>query len=188
MSSVRDPVDKQKILVLIERLGAQSRGPGRVYLTGGATALLMGWRHTTLDVDLKLDPEPAGIFDSIRRLKDELQVNIELAAPDQFLPPLPGWKERSVLIAVHASVEFYHYDLYSQALAKIERGHQQDALDVREMLGRGIVDPRELLRLAHAIEADLVRYPAVDADTLYAKVDEALRAATRSPDDNGGAK
>ncbi|MDQ7828028.1 MAG: hypothetical protein QN122_05460 [Armatimonadota bacterium] len=30
--------------------------PARVYFTGGATALLYGWRETTLDVDVKLVP------------------------------------------------------------------------------------------------------------------------------------
>ena len=29
----------------------------RVYLTGGATAVLHGWRSTTIDLDLKLVPD-----------------------------------------------------------------------------------------------------------------------------------
>jgi hypothetical protein len=39
----------------MEGLGRHARGPGRVYLTGGATALLEGWRASTVDVDLKLE-------------------------------------------------------------------------------------------------------------------------------------
>ena len=31
--------------------------------------------------------------------KDTLDVNVELAAPDQFIPALPGWRERSEFIA-----------------------------------------------------------------------------------------
>ena len=65
------------------------------------SAVLMGWREMTLDVDLKADPEPAGFFEALPRLKDELDINIELASPDQFVPALPGWVERSPFIADH---------------------------------------------------------------------------------------
>ena len=37
---------------------------------------------------------------------------------------------------------FRHYDLYAQALAKVERGHARDLADVEAMLERGLVDPR----------------------------------------------
>ena len=76
----------------MEAFGREATGPGRVYLTGGSTAVLEGWREATVDVDLKLDPEPAGAFEAIAHLKDTLDINVELAAPDQFVPPLPGWQ------------------------------------------------------------------------------------------------
>src|SRR5512140_2978268 len=95
-------------------LGARVGSPGRIYLTGGASALLVGWRSSTVDVDIKLDPEPAGVFEAIAQLKNELDINIELAAPDQFLPPLPDWRESSRFIARHGRIEFYHYDFRSQ--------------------------------------------------------------------------
>ncbi len=38
-------------------LGREARGNARVYFTGGATAVLMGWRDTTIDIDLRFDPE-----------------------------------------------------------------------------------------------------------------------------------
>src|SRR5688572_15631405 len=37
----------------IDRLGRSARSSLRIYLTGGATAVLHGWRTTTIDVDLK---------------------------------------------------------------------------------------------------------------------------------------
>ena len=64
-------------------------------------------------------------------LKDRLDVNIELASPDDFIPALPGWQERSTFIAQVGKVTFLHYDFYAQALAKIERGHDFDLSDVR---------------------------------------------------------
>ena len=63
----------------------------------------------------------------------------------------------------HASPScFHHFDLYAQALAKLERGHHQDVLDVREMLQRSLVTPPQLLAYFERIEPDLYRYPAID--------------------------
>jgi hypothetical protein len=122
----------------------------------------MEWRRTTIDVDLKLDPEPAGIFDAFSKLKDELDINIELAAPDDFIPSVPGWREPSQFISRHGQIDFYHYDFYSQALAKIERFHNRDEGDIQEMFRRGLITDHELLRLFDKIEPELKRFPAIE--------------------------
>ena len=67
---MRKETDARKIRKFMKRLAEESRGPGDVFLTGGASAVLLGWRRTTVDVDLELDPEPAGAFAAISRLKD----------------------------------------------------------------------------------------------------------------------
>lgn len=167
---MRSTVNAERIRRLIEELGRQATGPGRVYLTGGGTAVLFGWRSTTIDVDLKLDPEPPGIFDAIQRLKDELDVNVELAAPDQFIPPVPGWQARSLSIGTFGQVEFLHYDPVGQALAKIERGHARDIADVRAMIDRGLFEPAVLVSAFDEIRAELPRYPAVDERAFAEKV------------------
>ncbi|MBM4362768.1 MAG: hypothetical protein FJ104_08810 [Deltaproteobacteria bacterium] len=167
---MRAPIDAARLRRVMNALGAAARGEGTVYLTGGATAVLVGWRTSTVDVDLKLDPEPPGIFEAIARLKDELDVNIELAAPDQFIPPLPEWKRHSPQIAQVGEVTFRHYDPRAQALAKLERGHARDLVDVEAMLDRGLVDPRELLEQFELIEPGLARYPAIDAPSYRAAV------------------
>jgi hypothetical protein len=59
-------------------------------------------------------------------------------------------------------VTFRHFDLYAQALAKIERGHETDQKDVAELIGRGLVDRVRLLEYFAAIESDLYRFPAID--------------------------
>ena len=151
-------------------LGRAVRSPGRIYFTGGVTAVLMGWREMTLDVDLKADPEPLGFFECLPRLKDELNINIELAAPDQFVPPLRGWQERSLFIAQHGALSFHHYDFYGQALAKIERDHARDRHDVSSMIEAGLVLPARLRELFEEIEPQMIRYPAIDAPTLRARV------------------
>jgi len=160
---MRSTADVAKIEAFMAALGKAVNGPGRVYLTGGATALLHGWRGTTIDVDIKADPEPAGFFEAIAALKSNLDLNIELAAPDQFIPELPGWRERSRFIAKHGSIEFHHYDFYSQALAKIERGHERDRADVAAMLDRQLIAKDRLWDLFQAIEPGLIRYPAITA-------------------------
>ncbi|MCC7383735.1 MAG: hypothetical protein IT384_17975 [Deltaproteobacteria bacterium] len=155
-------------------LGSRARGAGRVYLTGGSSAVLIGWRGSTVDVDLKLDPEPAGAFEAIGRLKDELGLNVELASPDDFIPVLAGWDARSQFIERHGAIDFYHFDFPSQALAKIERGHHQDLEDVKEMVRRGLVTRAELRETFDQIRPLLIRYPAIDVDAFRDKVERAL--------------
>lgn len=179
---MRAETNALKLRQFMAALGERVRGQGRIYLTGGATALLRGWRDATIDVDLKPDPEPPGLFEAIAALKDELDLNVELASPDQFIPPLPGWRERSLFIARHGHVDFFHYDPYSQALAKLQRGHERDLRDVQAMLREGWIQRDRLRELFAAIEPELVRYPGLDAVTFRATVENFSRAAT---DDDG---
>ncbi len=167
---MRSETDLAKLNSFMSALSQCIRGPGRIYFTGGATALLHGWRTMTIDVDLKPDPEPAGFFEAIARLKDELDINVELAAPDQFIPALPGWRDRSLLIARHGSIEFFHYDLYSQALAKLQRSHSRDLNDARSMVRDGLVRPARLLELLEAITPGLIRFPAIDPASFRQRV------------------
>ena len=154
-------------------MGANTRG-GRVFLTGGASAVIIGWRDLTVDVDLKLDPEPAGAFESIARAKETLDMNVELAAPDDFIPALPEWRTRSPFIARYGTTDFFHYDFYAQALSKIARGYGTDRLDVEAMHRLELIGLDRLMRLFEAIEPDLKRYPAIDPQRFRRKVETAL--------------
>jgi hypothetical protein len=156
-------------------LGAEADRESRVYLTGGATAVLLGWRDSTIAVDLKLEPETDRLLRALSSLKETLQLNIELAAPDQFIPELAGWRERSSWIAREGRLDFHHYDAYAQALAKIERGHTQDREDVAQMLARGLVQPDELERRFAEIEPQLYRFPAIDPETFRRAVEAVTR-------------
>ncbi|MDP3851656.1 MAG: hypothetical protein Q8Q59_14210 [Luteolibacter sp.] len=169
---MRPPVQVQKLETLMAAMGRRVKSAGRIYLTGGATALLHGWRPMTVDVDLKADPEPAGFFEVIAVLKDELAVNIELASPSDFIPELPNWRERSLFIARHGLIDFYHYDPFSQALSKLERGHTRDLTDVNAMLHDGLIRRDHLFQLFMDIEPMLIRYPSLDPKTFRAVVAE----------------
>ena len=151
-------------------LGAAASSEGTIYFTGGVCAVLFGWREQTIDVDLKADPEPHGFFECLPGLKDRLDINIELASPDLFIPALPGWRERSPFIARHGKVDFHHYDFYGQALAKLERDHPRDRLDVQCMVRDGLVEPDRLAVLFEEVEGNLIRFPAVDAKSLRQRV------------------
>lgn len=172
---MRGYVDKRKLEQFMQAIGSRATSPGVVYLVGGSTALLLGIREQTIDVDIKLDPEPGGVFQAIADLKNSLGINVELAAPDQFLPPLPGWRDRSPFIQSIGLVAFRHFDLYSQVLAKIERGHSQDLPDARAMMNLAGLQTDELIRLAIAIRPELIRYPGVDPNDLQLKLEEFLR-------------
>lgn len=156
------------ILRFMQELGAGVKSEGNVYFTGGVSAVLLGWREMTMDIDVKADPEPLGFFDGIPRLKQSLDINIELAAPDQFVPALRGWRERSVFIATHGRISFYHYDFYGQAFAKIERAHARDKNDVAAMFAQGLVAPARLFELVAEVRSEILRYPAIDAEPLIA--------------------
>lgn len=155
-------------------------GPGCIYLTGGASALLNGWRTSTIDIEIKPAPEPGRFFESIALLKEQLDIYVELAAPDQFIPALPGWQGRSIFIAHHGLVDYYHYDFYSQALAQIERGHRRDVTDVEAMTRAGLIFTSRLWELFCAIEPDLLRYPAITPRVFRSAV-EAFCTADHTP-------
>ena len=172
---MRELATAARIREFMRRLGESTREETRIYLTGGATAVLTGWRETTVDVDLKIVPDRDEVFRALPGLKEILRLNVELASPDHFLPPLPGWESRSAFIDREGRIDWYHYDLHAQALSKIERGHAKDQEDVRQMLDRKLVDPARLRELFEAIRPELIRYPAVDPGSLAEKVAEALR-------------
>ena len=75
-------------------------GPARTRVHDGrATAVLYGWRESTIDVDMKMVPDLDRVFRTIPEIKERLQINIELASPDDFIPVREGWEDRSPFIA-----------------------------------------------------------------------------------------
>jgi len=175
---MRGLVDRDRLTRFMRALGRAARAPARVYLTGGASAVLLEWRAGTIDVDLEIRPESDEILRAIPRLKEELEINVELASPGHFIPELPGWEERSPFIVREGSLSFHHYAFYAQALSKIERGHVRDIVDVREMHARGLIDPNKLRDLFAVIEPQIYRYPALSARTFREAVDRTVKALT----------
>jgi len=172
---MREPLTAENLQVFMKALAREARTPSRIYLVGGASAVVLGWRNSTIDVDLKIIPESDEILRSLPRLKEQLRINIELASPDDFIPELPGWQERSRFIQQEGKLSFYHYDFYAQALAKIERGHDIDANDVKQLIVTGLVDVKRLPELFTAIRDQIYRYPDLDAEAFQRAVERVVK-------------
>jgi hypothetical protein len=142
---MRELADSNRIERFMSELGRAVQVDSRVYFTGGATAVLHGWRETTIDVE-------------------------------DFIPLPAGWEDRSPLIRREGQVSFHHFDPVAQALSKIERGHDQDLQDVREMIARGLVDTEEARAQFESIEPELYRFPAIDPASFRRAVEEILRS------------
>ena len=139
--------------------------------------MLEGWRQATVDVDLRFEPEYDELLRALPALKESLGVNIELASPPDFIPELPGWRERSPHVFRAGRVNVHHFDPYSQVLSKIERGFEQDLSDVQTMIESGLVKRPLLRELYDAIEPELFRYPAIEPSAFRDKLDAALGKA-----------
>lgn len=172
---MREPVTSDRVRQFMRMLATRSDARGRVYLTGGATAVLFDWRASTLDIDIKVFPEDDRVLRVLPELKETLNINVELASPADFIPQLPGWEERSPLIVREGTLSFHHYDFYSQCLAKIERGHRKDLADATMMISHGLVTREKLVELFQRIEPELYRYPAIDPPTFRRAVESFVR-------------
>lgn len=168
---MRSAADAERIRALARELGRAVAPGTRMYLTGGATAVLEGWRESTVDIDVRFEPDSDDALTRIRDLKEELEINVELASPLDFLPPLEGWRDRSRFRFREGNLEVFDFDPYSQALSKLERGFELDWDDVRSMVRSGQVEPAKLLELFEGIEQELFRFPAVDPASLRAAVE-----------------
>ena len=177
---MRELADDQRIRAFMRALGRAADADGACYFTGGATAVLLGWRRSTIDVDILLAPETDALLRAIQHLKDELQINVELASPADFIPVPPGWEQRSPFETKEGRLSFYHFDPAAHALAKLERAHAQDLSDVEAMAERGLFDPSGMQGYFEQIEAELHRFPAIDPRAFRRRVDETFPAAQSS--------
>jgi hypothetical protein len=166
--------DGDRIREFLRALSAEVERETRLYFTGGATAVLYGWRPYTIDLDIKLVPEDERLLRALPVIAERVGINVERTCPGDYLPELEGWEDRSPLVAREGRLACHHYDLCAQALAKIARGHVQDVVDLKAMLSRGLVTPAGLREHFRRIESRLHLFPAINAPALRLWVEEAL--------------
>jgi hypothetical protein len=176
---MRQPVTAARVNEFMKALGRGVTTPTRIFLVGGTSAVLLGWRDATIDIDLKAIPDSNDILRKLSALKESLEINIELASPGDFIPELPGWQERSKFVQQEGRVIFLHYDFYAQALAKIERSHEHDLKDVDEMLRSNLIEPGRLREFFDQIEDDIQNYPALNAASFLRKVESFVARARK---------
>jgi len=160
--NVRNKLTREGLRDLMKEIArtAPGRGSYRVYFVGGGTAVHAGWRESTIDADLSADDD--AVFRDIQGIKERLQLNIEFARPEDFVPPLIGSDDRHVFIDTIGKVSFYHYDPYAQLLSKVVRGFNRDIQDAENFVRSDMVDPKLFQTLVQRIPMrSFAKYPAL---------------------------
>lgn len=167
---MRGDADRDRIEKLLITLGRRIQAPHTLYLAGGASAVIEGWRASTLDVDLRPEPDSDEILHALSELKEDLDINLEPASPLDFLPAVSGWRDRSPYIGQYGRVQVRHMDFRLQALAKLERASDQDLQDAQAIVQHGLATPRELRAALDEMQRGLFRFPAVDVPSFRQRV------------------
>jgi hypothetical protein len=177
---MREALTRDRLHELMQALaGSAPRDVAvRVYFIGGATAVDRGWRVSTIDVDLHATDDR--LFADILKIKERLHVNVELARPEDFVPPLAGSNNRHVLIETIGKVGFFHYDPYAQLLSKIVRGFRQDLEDAAHLLDDRLVEAERFAALVRGItDESYSRYPNLSRPAVESAVEEFLSEQER---------
>ena len=172
---MREEITKESLVALMKELawGAPRRGSYRVYFVGGGTAVYLGWRQSSIDVDLCSDHDV--VFRNIQHIKERLNINIEFARPEDFVPPLKGTADRHVFIDNIGKVTFFLYDPYAQLLSKVVRGFKRDLDDAKKFIDCGMVDPSKFRSLVAAIPDTMyARYPSLSRNGIDSAVESFL--------------
>jgi hypothetical protein len=152
--SLRQGVNRERISLLLREVGQRFHQPARLHLVGGTSLVFEGYRQLTLDVDLTIEVSAEGHSQLVQALQEimlALDMNIEEASPGDFIPLPAGYMDRHEFIGRYGQVEVFHFDWYSNALSKIERGRQQDLADVVALLQHERIEWSRLEAMFHEI-------------------------------------
>lgn len=171
----RKTITKETIQTFMKSIGKVLKKNATFYLTGGSTAILFGFRDGTIDIDIAGDMDE--LFSHIPKLKEQQQINVEMAKPTDFVPSLPEEKNRHLLIGNFGKATFMHFDPYSQAFSKIVRGHATDIVDVKALFHQGLVDAKKLNALVKKLpDRKFTKYPRLNRPA----VEMAVESFTKS--------
>jgi hypothetical protein len=163
--SMRRGVDKPAIESFLQQLGRSFRKPARLYLVGGAALVHLGIRPGfTQDIDVQVvGPNEGDLIVAIQKLIEHMQINIEFAAPGDFIPLPSQWEAHARFVGRYGTIDVFYFDFYSIALSKIERGTTRDIADVKLLVQQGIITLDELDQAYQEVLAQLGkgRYPRV---------------------------
>src|SRR5437764_106550 len=109
---MRATADRARLERFLHALGRTLRRPIRLYLVGGTVLVDLDLRAATVEVDYVVradDPEAlVDVERSIPRLKEQLNLNVEPASPEDFMPMPRGALEQSSFVRMYGTVAVYH--------------------------------------------------------------------------------
>ena len=177
-------VNAQVLETFLQRIGRCFHFPARLHLVGGSSLLLVAGKTSTFDIDVQFSTTPehhAEFIRCLRTVSREMGILVELASPEQFIPLPAGFQERCQFIGRYGSLDVFHFDFYSIALAKIHRGNEKDFDDVVRMIETGLISITALASYLEQILPDYEFYqPSADPATFrrkFALLKEKLQAA-----------
>jgi hypothetical protein len=170
-------ITKKNIQTFMKAVGKMVKNDATFYVTGGTTAVLLGFRNGTIDIDIAGNMDE--LFAFIPALKEEFQINIEMAKPTDFVPSLPGECDRHIMIVSYGKVRFMHFDPYAQAFSKIVRAHATDIADVKALAKEKIVDLKKLVDMITKLpDCDFEKYPRLNRAAVEATVQSFVESHT----------
>lgn len=168
-------IDARTLETFLQRLGQCFRYSGTLYLVGGSSLLLAAGKTSTFDIDIQFstaDQYHSEFIRCLRTVSRELGVPVELASPEQFIPLPAGYQDRRRFVGRYSSLDVFHFDFYSTALAKIHRGNEKDFDDVVQMVRTNLISIEALEIYLEEILPNYEFYqPSADPATFRRKFD-----------------
>ena len=166
-------VNAQVLEAFLQRLGRCCHFPAKLYLVGGSSLLLVAGKTSTFDIDVQFATTPehhAEFIRCLRTVSREMGILVELASPEQFIPLPAGFQERCTFVGRYGSLDVFHFDFYSIALAKIHRGNEKDFDDVERMVRTDLISLSTLEAYLEQILPDYEYYrPTADPEMFRRK-------------------
>lgn len=164
--SMRQSVTRADIEKFLTALGRTYRKEGRLYLAGGAALVHMGLRSgSTLDIDVVIEASNEDeMIMAIRRLKEQMQINIEFASPADFIPVPSQWAAQAKYIGRYGKIDAFYFDLYSLALSKISRSNDRDLVDVKLLVQQKLITLDELDAAYQEVLPRMGKRPYINLD------------------------
>ena len=135
-------VNAHVLEAFLQRLGRCFHFPARLYLVGGSSLLLVAGKTSTFDIDVQFSTAHEHHTEFIRCLRTvsrEMGILVDWASPEPFLPLPAGFQARCQFVGRYGSLDVFHFDFYSIALATVHRGNEKDFDDVVRMVQTGLI-------------------------------------------------
>ena len=98
----------------------------------------------TMDIDVAIEASDEDeMVTAIRRIVEQMQINVEFASPGDFIPLPTQWMAQAHYVGRYGAVDVFYFDFYSLALSKISRGNNRDLIDVKLLLQQKLLRWKE---------------------------------------------